>query len=659
MEVSAVSSFSSTPQAAAADADAISLSRLSGQFERLLNPAFLNRTDAEIVLAARGGAVVGAYSCILAARSPFLHHHISSVPAGEKAQLKLADLVPGGGHIGREALQAVLGYMYTGSFRVPPQECMAETCCHGSCRPAIDFIVESTYAASGFQIPELVSLCQRRLSDIVEIAYDEDLVPIVLVASTCQLFDLLNQCMEKVANSALNNYLAKQLPADVYNIIDYYIPDPCHDKTVKSIHKAMDSDDVELVGMILKEYSVTLDYAFALHYAASCCTPKMLVELLNLNSANVNLMNNDGYTPLHMACMRLEPGIILPLVEKGASVLQRTPDGRDALTICKRLAREKDFNRELEKCRKRSNACLCIDILEKAKGKCFTSDQASVEDTIFTPLLVDNLDVRLSYLEHRVKLAKLFFPFEATFAMRSAGADATEEFTGTSNVKEVGLNKTPTMQNIMLRKRLYVLTETVELGRKLFPNCSNELDKVCDEEATELALLENDNPEDQLTKRTRFSEIREEVQKAFDKDMAAGAHIPSIASSSSSPRLDMLIPGTSSSSQAAGVTDSANAPALPLGLCNQALAGIVSGQPEAQGSDVAADKPGVGWKTKLKSAVWKEFEKIKVEDGWKGKCRWCRTLLSAASKNGTTHLKRHLDTCGTRKAAVQSKVVTE
>lgn len=244
-------------------------------------------------------------------------------------------------------------------------------------------------------------------------AYVEDIVSIIHVASTCQLLDLLNRCAKKVAKYALDNYLEKQLPGDIYSKIkglrcfsfideiDYFIGGPCHEKTVRRIHEAMDSDDIVLIGNILKESSVTLDDALAIHYAAACCTPKMLVELLKLNSANVNLTNNSGYTPLHMACMRLEPGIILSLVEKGASVLQRTLDGRDALTICRRLATEKDFSRKLETAQERSNACLCIDILEKAKEKCLTMDQVPVKGKIFTALLDDNFHMTLMSLENR------------------------------------------------------------------------------------------------------------------------------------------------------------------------------------------------------------------------------------------------------------------
>ena len=145
-----------------------------------------------------------------------------------------------------------------------------------------------------------------------------------------------------------------------------------------------------------------MDDAFALHYAAAYCEPKVFAELLKLNSANVNLKNSSGYTPLHIVCMRREPDIILSLVERGASVLERTLDGRDALTICKRLTREKDCNRKLETYEEKSKPYLCIDILEQElKRKSIILDPISIEESIATPLLVDNFHMRLINLENR------------------------------------------------------------------------------------------------------------------------------------------------------------------------------------------------------------------------------------------------------------------
>jgi len=411
------------PRATPAELEAVRLGRLSDNLERLLDPAFLDCADAEIALAAgKAAAAVGVHRCILAARSAFFLDHFASLPppaaVGERPRLELDGLVPGGRHIGRDALVPVLGYLYTGRLKSPPQEvtaCMDEACGHAACRPAIDFVVESMYAASGFQISELISLFQRHLSDLVSTALDEDVVPIVHVSSTCELQDLLNQCIQRIAFSTLDSgYLEKELPDDIYGRIkqirqsafqdesENAIGDPEHEKRVRNILKALDSDDVDLVGLLLKESAVTLDDAFALHYAAAYCEPKVFAELLKLNSANVNLKNSSGYTPLHIACMRREPDIILSLVERGASVLERTLDGRDALTICKRLTREKDCNRKLETYEEKSKPYLCIDILERElKRKSIILDPISIEESIATPLLVDNFHMRLINLENR------------------------------------------------------------------------------------------------------------------------------------------------------------------------------------------------------------------------------------------------------------------
>jgi len=256
----------------------------------------------------------------------------------------------------------------------------------------------------------------------------------------------------------------------------------------------------------------------------------------------VNLKNSSGYTPLHIACMRREPDIILSLVERGASVLERTLDGRDALTICKRLTREKDCNRKLETYEEKSKPYLCIDILERElKRKSIILDPISIEESIATPLLVDNFHMRLINLENRVAFARIFFPSEAKLVMRIAQADSTEEFAGITNfskLKEVDLNETPTMQNRRLRERLDALTNTVKLGRRYFPHCSDVLDNFLNEESTDLIFLETGTPEDQQVKRMRFSELKEDVRKAFTKDKAAVAAIASSASSSSSARYE-------------------------------------------------------------------------------------------------------------------------
>lgn len=48
---------------------------------------------------------------------------------------------------------------------------------------------------------------------------------------------------------------------------------------------------------------------------------------------------------------------------------------------------------------------------------------------------------------------------------------------------------------------------------------------------------------------------------------------------------------------------------------------------------------------KLRSEVWQEFKKMKVNGKEKAECIWCKKQLSATSKNGTNHLKGHLLRC--------------
>jgi hypothetical protein len=50
-------------------------------------------------------------------------------------------------------------------------------------------------------------------------------------------------------------------------------------------NRALDLDDVELVQMLLKEERTTLNYTYGLHYAAMYCDPKIMVDLLKLETA--------------------------------------------------------------------------------------------------------------------------------------------------------------------------------------------------------------------------------------------------------------------------------------------------------------------------------------------------------------------------------------
>lgn len=76
----------------------------------------------------------------------------------------------------------------------------------------------------------------------------------------------------------------------------------------------------------------------------------------------------------------------------------------------------------------------------------------------------------------------------------------------------------------------------VEMGRRYFPNCSEVLDKFMEDDLPDLFYLEKGNPHEQRIKRTRFLELKEDVQKAFNKDKAE-INRSGLSSSSSSSSL--------------------------------------------------------------------------------------------------------------------------
>lgn len=75
------------------------------------------------------------------------------------------------------------------------------------------------------------------------------------------------------------------------------------------------------------------------------------------------------------------------------------------------------------------------------------------------------------------------------------------------------------------------------MGRRYFPHCSDVLDKFMEDDLPDLFYLEKGTPVEQRVKRRRFMELKEEVQKAFDKDKAESVRSGfSSSSSSSSPK---------------------------------------------------------------------------------------------------------------------------
>lgn len=77
----------------------------------------------------------------------------------------------------------------------------------------------------------------------------------------------------------------------------------------------------------------------------------------------------------------------------------------------------------------------------------------------------------------------------------------------------------------------------VEMGRRFFPNCSEALDKFVADDLPDLFYLEKGTVEEQRIKRKRFKELKNDVQKAFDKDKAAKLNQSGLSPSSSSTSL--------------------------------------------------------------------------------------------------------------------------
>ncbi|KAK8331092.1 hypothetical protein V6Z12_A10G051600 [Gossypium hirsutum] len=523
-----------------ANLEALSLTKLSSSLEQLIVDNCPVFSDADIVVE---GVAVGVHRCILAVRSKFFNEVFKegsgSSEKDGKPSYNMSELLPYG-KIGLEAFQVFLSYLYTGKLKPSPMEvstCVDNVCAHDACRPAISFAVELMYASSIFQILELVPLFQRRLLNFVEKALLEDIIPILVVAFHCQCSQLVSQCVDRVARSDLDSIcIEKELPYEVTESIrllrrkspsdgegNEAVVDPLREKRIRRIHKALDSDDVELVKLLLTESDITLDDATALHYAAAYCDPKVVSEVLGLRLADVNLRNSRGYTVLHIAAMRKEPSVIMALLAKGASASTLTLDGQSAVNICRRLTRPKDYHAKTEQGKETNKDRICIDILEREMRRNPMAGDVSVA----SHALSDDLHMRLLYLENRVALARLLFPSEAKLAIDIAHAETTSELaTGfpskgsNGNLRQVDLNETPIMQKQRLLARMQALMKTVEMGRRYFPHCSEVLDKFMEDDLPDLSYLETGTPEEQKIERSRFRELKEDVQRAFKKDKA-------------------------------------------------------------------------------------------------------------------------------------------
>ncbi|KAK9274559.1 hypothetical protein L1049_021808 [Liquidambar formosana] len=537
------------------------LKRLSENLESIFgSPDSDFFADARIVVS--GGREVPVHRCVLSTRSPFLKNVLSSSSAGKEgaaAKLELKELAKDF-DVGYDAAVTVLGYLYSGKVKSLPKGvcvCVDEECSHVACRPAVDFMVEVLYASFTFQISELVALYQRHLQDILDKAAKDDILVVLSVANICgkACERLVVRCVETIVKSDVDIVtLEKALPQHIVKQImdsrkelgsDGLESNSYPDKHVKRIHRALDSDDVELVRMLLKEARTTLDDAHALHYAVAYCDAKTTTDLLDLGIADVNCRNRRGYTVLHLAAMRKDPKIIVSLLTKGARPSDLTSDGRKALQISKRLTRAVDYHKSTEEGQASPKDRLCIEILEQAERR----DPLLGEASVSLAIAGDDLRVRLLYLENRVGLAKLLFPMEAKVAMDIAQVDGTTEFSLAATQSEilagaqrttVDLNEAPFRIQQEHLNRLSALSRTVELGKRFFPRCSEVLNKIMDaEDLSELACL----PDERLLKKRRYIELQEVLSKAFSEDKEEFDR-SAISSSSSSTSIGLVRPNS-------------------------------------------------------------------------------------------------------------------
>ncbi|CAN8267485.1 unnamed protein product [Cochlearia groenlandica] len=538
--------------------EVVSLSKLSSNLEQLLlsNPDFDDYTDAEIIV---DSVSIGVHRCILASRSNFFRELFKRDKKSlklERPKYHLSEILPCG-VVGYDGFLYILSYVYTGRLKPFPlnvSTCVDSFCAHDSCRPAIDFVVELLYASSLLQVPELVSSFQRRLCNFVEKSLVENVLPILLVAFDCKLSKLLDQCVERVARSDLYRLcIEKEVPLEVSERIKQIPVKSPQDgpevsekmlERIGKILKALDSDDVELVKLLLTESDITLDQANGLHYSVVYSDPKVVAEVLALATGDVNHRNSRGYTVLHFAAMRKEPSIIISLLKKGANASHFTCDGRSAVNICRRLTTPKEYHTKKGTGREASKARLCINLLEREVRR-----NPMVVDTPMCSLAMpEDLQMRLLYLEKRVGLAQLFFPTEAKVAMDIANVEGTSEFAGilpppskglTGNLSQVDLNETPHTQTKRLLTRMEALMKTVETGRRYFPYGSEVLDKYMEEYIDDDILddlcIEKGSPQERRLKRMRYRELKDDVQKAYSKDRESKIARSCLSSSSCSP----------------------------------------------------------------------------------------------------------------------------
>ncbi|KAJ7548974.1 hypothetical protein O6H91_07G035400 [Diphasiastrum complanatum] len=392
------------------------------------------------------GISVPVHRCVLAARNSFFRSVFSKrcSPLPEKSKEALSskqefdiNQLVTSGRIGYKPFMIALSYFYGGLLKGVNEacsvSCMDPLCSHICCWPVIDTYLELLCAASVFEILELKTISQQHLLDVVEKAQIEDVLQIMVAALRHGATELKELCIQALASSNIEPLVfEKRFPREIYQqiaalrlklgLIDSSDRDSLQDKQCKRIYKALDSDDIELMQLLLTESGLTIDSTYALHYAAGYCDSKTTSELMDLAVADINGRDRRGYTVLHVATMRRDPEIIGLVLQKGANPLDLTPDGLTALQISKKSTRNSELHGRMETREDYLRNRICVEILEQADKENPLS--------VFPIVGERELFMRLLYLENRVALARLLFPREAKVVLGLSHIDGTEEFTG-------------------------------------------------------------------------------------------------------------------------------------------------------------------------------------------------------------------------------------
>ncbi|KAJ6337143.1 hypothetical protein OIU76_006921 [Salix suchowensis] len=155
----------------------------------------------------------------------------------------------------------------------------------------------------------------------------------------------------------------------------------------------------------------------------------------------------------------------MALLTRGANASETASDGQNAVSICRRLTRPKDYNEKTKQGEESNKDRICIDVLEREMRRTSLSENVS----ILSPSVADDLNMKLDYLENRVAFARLLFPAEARLAMDFANANSTSMNTGllaskskgsSGSLREVDLNESPAVQAVRLQSTLHALRKT-------------------------------------------------------------------------------------------------------------------------------------------------------------------------------------------------------